>query len=121
MAHSQRTWGLTEDWDLAFDENGNVKTLSELDAILQNVANEIRLFRHDAYFRWEDGIQWFEDQLGKPLQVSVVTARLRAAAQSVDGVMSVGAVTFDGVDKDARTLHGTIEIETEYGHGRAGI
>lgn len=119
--HTEKTLGLTPDWDLAFDANGNLRLLDQVEAICQNVCNECRLFLHDAYFRYDEGIDWFTDQLGRPLQVAIVTDRLRRAALRVPGVLAVTAINLEVADKHARTLHGAIEIETEYGHGTSYI
>lgn len=119
--HTENTLALTPDWDLQFDSNGNLKFLTEVEAICQNVCNECRLFLHDAYFRYDEGIDWFTDQLGRPLQVAIVTDRLRRAALSVPGVLAVTAINLETVDKQTRTLRGTIEIETEYGHGTSKL
>ena len=115
--HTENTLALTPDWDLQFDSNGNLKFLTEVESICQNVFNETRLWYRDAYFRYEEGIDWFTDQLGKPLQVAVVTDRLRQAALRVPGVVSVVNVELTEVDQKTRTLHGKIEIETQYGYG----
>ena len=119
--HTQKTLGLSSDWDLQFDANGNLKMLDKADAICQNVCNECRLFLHDAYFRYDEGIDWFTDQLSRPLQVAIVTDRLRRAALSVPGVLAVTEIHLEVLNKKERTLRGTIEIETEYGHGTSYI
>ena len=119
--HTEKTLGLTPDWDLAFDANGNLRLLDQVEAICQNVCNECRLFLHDAYFRYDEGIDWFTDQLGRPLQVAIVTDRLRRAALRVPGVLAVTAINLEVADKHARNLRGAIEIETEYGHGTSYI
>lgn len=115
--HTANTWALSPDWDLELDGNGNPKMLTELDAICQNVANECRLFLHDAYFRYDEGIDWFTDQLGQKIQLSVLTSRLRNAALSVDGVISVRSIDIDELNQKTRTLHGVINIQTVYGDG----
>lgn len=119
--HTQKTLGLSSDWDLQFDANGNLKMLDKAEAICQNVSNECRLFLHDAYFRYDEGIDWFTDQLSRPLQVAVVTDRLRRSALSVPGVLAVTAIHLEVLNKKERTLRGSIEIETEYGHGTSYI
>lgn len=117
MAHTSNTWGLTPDWDLDFDGNANPKTLTALEAVCQNVSNECRLFLHDAYFRYEDGTDWFTDQLGLPIQRSVLSSRLRDAALRVEDVLSVRSIEINELDQDTRTVHGIINIETVYGDG----
>lgn len=113
--HNSYTPKLDENWDLCLDSNGNLKMLSGAEATAQNVCNECRLFKHDAYFRYEDGIDWFNDQLGKQVQVAVVTNRLRKAAQSVTDVKKVRSITINNLDKNSRTLRGTVDIETVWG------
>lgn len=119
--HTENTLALSSNWDLQFDSNGNLSFLKEAEAICQNVCNECRLFLNDAYFRYDEGIDWFTDQLGRPLQVAVVTDRLRQAALRVPGVVSVVNIELTEVDQKTRTLHGKIEIETEYGYGTGHI
>jgi hypothetical protein len=115
--HTENTLALTPDWDLSFDASGNLKTLAQVEAICQNVCNETRLWYRDAYFRYDEGIDWFTDQLGQPLQESVVTERLRNVALSVPGVISIVNIELTEIDQETRTLHGKIEIETQYGYG----
>lgn len=119
--HTENTLTLDAGWDICFDVNGNLRFATGAEAVCQNVANECRLFLHDAYFRWEDGIAWFTDQLGKPLQASVLTDRLRRAALRVPGVLAVKSIELTDVDQATRTLHASMEIETSYGNGRASI
>lgn len=119
--HTENTLALTPQWDLQFDANGNLKVLTEADAICQNVCNECRLFLYDAYFRWDEGIDWFTDQLGRPLQVAVVTDRLRKAALRVPGVLAVVRIELTEVDLRTRTLRGKVEIQTEYGYGSSSL
>lgn len=121
MAHTSNTWGLTPDWDLDFDANGNPKMLTGLEAVCQNVSNECRLFLHDAYFRYEDGTDWFTDQLGLPIQRSVIASRIRDAALSVDGVLNVQSVEIEELDQKTRILHGTVYLETVYGNGTSSF
>lgn len=123
MTHTAYTAALdANSWDLQLDANGNVVMAKETNAIVQNVCNEGRLFTGDAYFRFEDGIDWFTDQLGEPVQEAVTSENLRTAALAVPGVLSVDSVTINELNQKTRTLHGTIEITTEGGsYGRAEI
>ena len=112
-AHESRTLALSPSWDLTLDENGNPATIEEISAVLQNCANECRLFTNDAYFRFEDGIPWFDDQLAKPINEALVSQRLREACLSVEGVLSVRSVEIIELDAKTRTLHARIQLETE--------
>lgn len=119
--HTANTWALDKNWDLVLDGNGNPKMLTGVEAVCQNVANECRLFLHDAYFRYDEGIDWFTDQLGQKIQESVLISRLRNAALSVDGVLSVQSIEITELDQKTRTLHGTILIKTVYGNGTSSF
>lgn len=122
MAHMSYTAELSPDWDLVLDGNGNLSMLRGAQAICQNVSNEGRLFYHDARFRWEQGIHWFDDQIALPIQQAVTTEDLRTAAASVPGVLTVDAVTLIELDPATRTLSAEIDITTEGGtNGRARI
>ena len=119
--HTANTWALSPDWDLELDGNGNPKMLTGVEAVCQNVANECRLFLHDAYFRYGEGIDWFTDQLGQKIQESVLMSRLRNAALSVDGVLSVQSIEITELDQKTRTLHGVVNLNTVYGNGRSSF
>lgn len=122
MTHTAYTAELSDDWDLTVDGNGDLSMIRGAQAICQNVCNEGRLFYHDAVFRWDQGIKWFEDQIAQPIQEAVTTEDLRTAASSVPGVLSVNSVTLKTLDPATRTLSAEIEITTEGGtNGRAEI
>lgn len=122
MAHTTITPQLSKDWNFVLDGNGNLVLLEGSEAITQNVSNECRCFKNDLYFHASHGINWFDDQLGEPLQKAVATARLREAAEAVYGVESVQSVDFKSIDNRSRTLVGTIQIKTIEGkNGRSEI
>lgn len=114
--HTSYTPELSGDWDLQLDGNGNLSMLRGTAAIVQNVCNEGRLFRHDAVFRYDEGIAWFGDQIAQPVQEAITTGDLREAAEAVPGVLTVDAVTLTGFDASTRTLSAEIEITTEEGN-----
>ena len=122
MTHTAYTAELSDDWDLTLDGNGDLSMIRGAQAICQNVCNEGHLFYHDAVFRWDQGIKWFEDQIAQPIQEAVTTEDLRTAASSVPGVLTVNSVTLKKLDPATRTLSAEIEITTEEGtNGRAEI
>lgn len=116
MTHTAYTAELSADWDLVLDGNGNLSMIRGTAATVQNVCNEGRLFRHDAIYRYEDGIAWFEDQIALPIQEAVTTGDLRDAAASVPGVLSVDSVTLTDFDQATRTLKAEIQVTTEDGN-----
>jgi len=115
MTHTAFTLALNDSWDIDLDEGGNLKLYRDKKAVLQNVANECRLFKYDAYFRYEEGIDWGADQLGKKAREILVVSRLREAAELVDDVESVDSVELDEFNPDTRTLKGTITVTTKWG------
>lgn len=122
MNHSAYTPKLSADWDLELDASGNLALSKSSEAIAQNVANECRLFKNDAYFRFEDGAEWFPIQLGEKVNRSLVANQLRKSAEAVDGVARVIGVTFDEFDLETRKLSGKIEfLTTEGQHGSVGF
>lgn len=122
MTHTAYTAALSAEWDLQLDGNGNISMLRDTAAIVQNVCNEGRLFYNDAIFRWEEGIQWFSDQIALPIQEAVTTEDLRTAAASVPGVLTVDSVTLLELDPATRNLSAEVKITTEGGtYGTARI
>lgn len=116
MTHTAYTAELSDDWDLVLDGNGNLSMIRGTAATVQNVCNECRLFRHDAIYRYEDGIAWFEDQIALPIQEAVTTGDLRDAAASVPGVLSVDSVKLTDFDQATRNLKAEIQVTTEDGN-----
>lgn len=122
MAHTAYTAALSDDWDIELDDNGDIRMLREAEAISQNVCNEGRLFTEDAYFRYEEGIPWFTDQIAQPVKEAVTASHLRQAALSVPGVLTVDSITLETVDPKTRVLKAKIEITCEGGtHVRAEL
>lgn len=95
-----------DSWDITLDSSGRLSRSTQAYAIAQNVANAVRLFTGEAFFAIDEGIPHFDIELGKTRpSLSVMRARLREAALSVDGVLAA-EITLDAV-KD-RKLTGEI-------------
>lgn len=121
MTHTALTAALSETWNFKLDANGDLELLRGADAVCQNVSNECRCFTDDLYFQAQRGIAWFDDQLGKGIQLAVTASRLRTAAESVPGVESVASVEITA-DDESRRLAGSINLRLEGGdNGRAEI
>lgn len=104
----------TDDWDLQLNTNGQFLMCDGDYAIAQNVANKVRLFTNDAYFYPEDGIPHFNIELGIRPALSVFRARVREAAESVEGVESAEVADLQVTQAD-RQLTGDIELTLESG------
>lgn len=121
MTHTAYTPKLTDNWEFQIDSAGQIVMCQGTAAICQAVANDCRCFTNDLYFESERGIDWFTDQLGKPIQRAVVASRLREAAEAVPGVESVESIELE-IDQDTRRLTGSINIITTDGdYGRAEL
>lgn len=116
MAHTSRTLALDPgNWDLTLTAEGNLRLFSGGMALAQDCANEIRLWRDDAYFQKDNGIRWKEVQLAKKLDDSVLRSVLREACMKVPGVKEVRSIDIGEIDDESRTLHGEIKIITTEG------
>lgn len=116
VAHTAKTLSLSDEWDLELTPEGNLKMLRDDSAILQDVANELRLWRGDAYFQQENGISWREVQLGERLSPAVITNVIRETALMVDSVSAVSGVELEETDAENRVLHGQITLILENGN-----
>ena len=86
-----------DNWDITLDSSGRLQPSASAYAIAQNVANAVRLFTGEAFFAQDEGIPHFDIELGKTRPaLSVLRARIRAAALAVDGVLDA-VVNLDGV------------------------
>lgn len=121
MSHTNFTLALTSDWDIYVAPDGSLATLDGINATCQNVANECRCFKGGLYFYQEHGIAWFEDQLGKKLDKSLVLSRIREAALNVVGIGQIKSIDFESYDSETRTFHGRIELITENGSGSIDV
>ena len=86
-----------DSWDITLDSSGRIARSTQAYAIAQNVANAVRLFTGEAFFAQDEGIPHLDIELGKTRPaLSVLRARIRAAALAVDGVLDA-VVNLDGV------------------------
>jgi hypothetical protein len=116
MPHTDKTFKLTEDWDMQLDAEGNIILADSDYAIAQNCANEIRLWTNDAYYQADNGIDWMNVQLAKGLDATVLRSEIRAACMRVAGVQSVSSIVLNSFDTETRELRGEIVVITENGN-----
>lgn len=96
-----------ETWDLTLDPAGNIATATGAYAIAQSVANAIRLFTNDAYYDSDRGIPHFALELKTHPAISVLRARIKEAAERVEGVKDAKVTD---LNLDHRTLTGVIKL-----------
>lgn len=111
MAHSANTFALSKDWNFIVQADGQLQLITGLQAIAQNVANEIKLFTRDAWSAFDEGNDWFNIQLGKSAQRVATSSALRRSALRVAGVDDVKSVEITEFDPSRRVLHAVVKIE----------
>lgn len=104
---NKRSLFLNTNWDIGLDSSGNPETTSGLYCDAQNVANAVRLFTKDAYLAQNKGVPHFSLDLGVIPALSEVRSWYRKTAKSVENIRSA-SVEITAVDKETRTLRGTI-------------
>ena len=119
MAHEKRTLLLNDKWDAHITESGKI-AVSEAPAYstAQDVANECRRFFEDSYFDYNIGIPHFGIELGKTgnaMSTAMLRAALRKAALRVADVLKVLSVEIDVINRETRTLTGSIKFSTVSG------
>lgn len=99
-------------WDLVIDSAGNIAVASPPYSLAQDVASAVRLFLRELYYDTTKGVPYFDDILGKLPPLSLLTAKLEAAALTVPGVVSARAIisTFE-----ARNVTGQVQFIDETG------
>ena len=109
MAHSEKTFLLDENWDIVV-KGGAFMLLSGKRATTQNVANEIKLFKNDAWIAKDEGNAWFDIQLAKSVRRLATSDALRKSALRVDQVKSVESLEVKELDFSTRTLKANMVI-----------
>lgn len=109
----QRTFKLSDKWDLTLDKNGQIALSKGTHAVAQTIANRCRLFVRDAAFAFNEGIPYFDIALGHEMQAALLANELRRTALEVDGVVRVVEVTVEDFDLENRVVKARIEVITE--------
>jgi len=95
------------DWDLVLDAQGNIAVADEPYAIAQDVASAVRVFLGEVWFDTAQGVPYFTEVLGAPLNLSVLKSRIETTALTVPQVARARCLvaTIEG-----RTLRGQIQV-----------
>lgn len=78
----------TAPWDLLLDSSGNIALADRPYALAQDVASAIRTFLGECYYDTTLGVPYFTQILGHAPPLTLLKARLVAAALTVPGVVS---------------------------------
>ena len=104
------------DWDLTLDALGNIALASPPYAVVQDVSCAARLVRGELWYGGPDGVDHFDEALGKSQPTQVFRAQIVRAALRVPGVTSARAFLRR---TSTRVLGGQIQIETRDGTFRS--
>lgn len=104
---------LTVENDLTIDGYGNIACCTLDEAVAQDVACTLRLFKDDAWYYPERGLDHFSTTLGIKPTASLVRTRFARAARQVPGV-AAATVTDISID-DHRNLNCSVVVQTTNG------
>ena len=99
---------LTESWDITIDANGNLATTTQPYAVAQDVACSCLTVKGEATFDEEIGIPYFENILGQPAPIGLLTAYLQEQAERLSTVRQANVTLL--TDRATRQAKGYIEI-----------
>ena len=117
MAHTNKTAYLNDSWDIELEADGSIRMCKDdIYAVMQNCCNEIRLWLHDAYFRYNSGTDYAAILASKYNKIRLVTA-FKQAIKRVSSDIEVKDIIIDDIDVDTRKVTGLIKIvyEGQYG------
>lgn len=102
------------------DDSGDIVTSGSLfitaqSEIEQTIRTRLRLFLGEYFRDITDGTPWFEQILGKGVNMSAREAALRNRIAGTHGVIRLTAFKIDFPDVNARLLTVTASVLTEYG------
>lgn len=99
-------------WDLYVDTSGNLATVTDLAAQLQDVAAACRLFLGELWYDTTQGIPYLPNVLGRaPPPLSFLSAQLQKAGLTVPGVAAITPRLF----LRNRDLTGTLGVTNQQG------
>ena len=100
-------------WDLCVDANGNIAVASGPYALAQDVASAVRCFLGELYYDTTQGVPYWQEILGKYPPLSLVKAKIEAAALTVPNVVSATCYIASFTN---RTIKGQITITDNLGN-----
>ncbi len=107
------TCALTTAWDLYVDGNGNLASLSDVQAsTAQDVASAIRTYLGECWYDTTLGMPYLQSILGQRPTSAFLKTQIRNAALTVPGVTAVNVVSLQLVN---RQLTGQVLVTTSTG------
>lgn len=110
---------LTPDsWDLTVDASGNIAMASDPYSQAQDAASNIKLFQGELWYDTTQGLPYFQSILGYLPPISLLKAKLVAAALMVPGVNKASCYLTSIVN---RTLSGQVQITNSNNQTSASV
>jgi hypothetical protein len=100
-------------WDLVVDASNNIAVAGNPYSLAQDAASAIKLFLGELYFDTTQGVPYFQQILGKLPNVSLLKAKLAAAALTVPGVVSATVFITSIVN---RQVSGQVQVTDQNGN-----
>lgn len=94
-------------WDLVLDANGNIAVAAAPYQIAQDAASACRTFLGEVYYDTTQGVPYWQSILGKNPPISLIKAKLVAAAMTVPGVVSARCFISS---IQGRTVRGQVQV-----------
>lgn len=95
-------------WDLVLDANNNIAVASPPYQLAQDAASAIKLFLGELWYDTTQGVPYFPLILGQTPPLSLIKAKLVAAAKTVPGVTNaqvfVSSITERGLNGQVQIL-----------------
>ena len=89
-------------WDLSVDSSGNIAVASDPYSMAQDVASAIKTFLGEVWYDTTIGVPYWQGIIGHLPPVSLIKAKLIAAAITVPGVTSAVVYISSIEDRDVR-------------------
>ena len=99
-------------WDLITDLNGNIAMAKNPYAMAQDVASAVRVFLGEVWYDNTQGVPYFDQILGQPLNTAFIKSKVEAAALTVPGVVKARCTIATLQD---RVLRGQILVTDQNG------
>lgn len=99
-------------WDLLVDATRNIAVADDPYSKAQDAGSAIKLFSGEDYYDTTRGVPYWSQILGKAVPVSLLKAKLVAAAETVPGVTAAKCYI---TSIDNRAVHGQVQITDQSG------
>lgn len=99
-------------WDLVVDASGNIAVASQPYSLAQDAASACKTFLGEVYYSTDIGVPYWQQILGKNPPISLIKAKMVAAALTVPGVVSAKCFISS---IQGRTVSGQIQVRDSSG------